>query len=82
MNTATFPSAAARGSAPSRHRLRSAPERFIAWRVEPHLHAIDPAGLEALQHAAQGFAAFWRRCYLRAGEIATRLSNGRPIVSS
>ena len=70
MNTATFTSAVARGSPPPRHLLRSAAARFIAWRVEPHLQAIDPAELEALQHAAQEFAALSRRCRLRADEIA------------
>ena len=52
--------------------MRRAAARFIAWRVEAHLQAIDPAGLEALQHAAQQFAAFWRRCDLRAREIGAR----------
>jgi uncharacterized membrane protein YccC len=70
MTTATFTSTVARGSPPPRHLLRSAAARFIAWRVEPHLQAIDPAELEALQHAAQEFAALSRRCRLRADEIA------------
>jgi uncharacterized membrane protein YccC len=86
MSTATFPSAAARGSAASRHLLRSAAERLIAWRVEPYRHAVDPAEVEALQHAAQAFAALRRRCYLRASEIATRCAHrlraaARPAIA-
>ena len=69
-----------------RQPLRKAAARLIAWRVEPHLHAIDPAELEALQHAAQEFAALWRRCCLRAGEIATRCMHrlraaARPAIA-
>ena len=72
--------------APSRQPLRGAAARLIAWRFEPHLQAIDPAELEALQHAAQEFAAFWRRSCLRAREAgaccARHLSaTARPAIA-
>ena len=86
MNTATFASAAARRSARLPQPLRKAAARLIAWRIEPHLHAIDPAELEALQHAAQEFAALSRRCCLRAGEIAKQCMHrlraaARPTIA-
>jgi uncharacterized membrane protein YccC len=86
MNTAIFASAVARGSAPSRQLLRRAAARLIAWRVESLLHAIDPAELEAHQLAVQEFAAFWRRGYLRTGEIAARCAHrlraaARPTIA-
>jgi uncharacterized membrane protein YccC len=68
MTTAAL-AAPVRHRAPLRHRVRSAATRLIAWRVEPHLRAIDPAELGELQHAAQVFAAFWRRLYLAARQI-------------
>ena len=57
MSTAAL-AAPVRHRAPLRHRFRSAAARLIAWRIEPHLRATDPAELEELQHAAQAFAAF------------------------
>jgi uncharacterized membrane protein YccC len=56
--------------------LRGAAARFIAWRAARHLEAIDPAELEALQHAAHAFAAVWRRTYLRAREVGARCAQG------
>jgi uncharacterized membrane protein YccC len=87
MNTATIASTAARGSAASHRPLGAAAARFIAWRVEAHLQAIDPARLEALQQAAQQFAAFWRRSAPRAREAGARcarqhlLSIARPAIA-
>ena len=65
----------------SRPPFRSAAARFIAWRVQPHLQAIDPAEVEALQHAAQEFAAFWRRCCLHAREIRTRCAHRMRVTA-
>jgi uncharacterized membrane protein YccC len=58
--------------ASSRHPLGEIVTRFLTWRLERQLKAIDPAELEALQHAAQEFAAFSRRACLRAREAGAR----------
>jgi uncharacterized membrane protein YccC len=64
-------------------RFRSSLARLIAWRLESQARGIDPADLEALQQAAQDFAAFWRGIWQRAPEIGARcvdlpLSAARP----
>jgi uncharacterized membrane protein YccC len=71
MSTAAL-AAPVRHHAPLSHRLHSAAASLIVRRIEPPLRATDPAELEELQHAAQVFAAFWRRWYLAAGEIVAR----------
>jgi uncharacterized membrane protein YccC len=86
MSTATFASAVARGSAPWRQLLRRAAARLITWRAESLLHGIDAAEQEAQQLAVQEFAAFWRRRYLRTGEIAARCAHrlravARPAIA-
>src|SRR5438477_12080766 len=86
MTIAALSSVPVRHRAPSRHPLRAAAARFIAWRVEPHLRAIDPDEFEALQRTAQDFAAFWRRSYLGAREIGARSvqrlrAAARPVIA-
>jgi uncharacterized membrane protein YccC len=72
MSIATLANAPTRYRAPSRHPWREIVARFIAWRIGPQLPAIDPAEVEAVEHAAQKFAAFWRSLYLRAREAGAR----------
>jgi uncharacterized membrane protein YccC len=86
MSIATLATARPTRGAHSRHAFRSAVARCIMWRAGPHLQAIDPADVEAVQHAAQQFAAFWRRCYLRCVAISVRCANRvrgavRPAVT-
>ena len=72
MTTVALATAVVRHRAPSRHPLRSIVAGFIAWRAGSHLKAIDPAELEALQHAARAFAALRRGACLRAGRTGAR----------
>ena len=72
MSIATLANAPTGYRASSRHSLGEIVTRFLTWRLERQLQAIEPAELEALQHAAQEFAAFSSRACLRAGEIRVR----------
>ena len=86
MTIATLTATTARGRAPSRRPLSGAAARLIAWRLERHLQAIDPADMEVVQHLAQQFAAFWRRSSLRAREVCTRCARrlsatARPAIA-
>jgi uncharacterized membrane protein YccC len=72
MSIATLANAPTGYRASSRHSLGEIVTRFLTWRLERQLQAIEPAELEALQHAAQEFAAFSSRACLRADEIRVR----------
>jgi uncharacterized membrane protein YccC len=73
--------------ASSRHPMGEIVTRFLTWRLERQLQAIDPAELEALQHKADAFAAFSRRASLRAREIGVRCAQrlsaaARPTIAA
>jgi uncharacterized membrane protein YccC len=75
MSIATLATATPPSGAHSRHAIRSAAARLIMWRAGPHLRAVDPAEVEALQRAAQQFAAFWRRCHRSCAAISARCAH-------
>lgn len=72
MTSTALIAAAPRYRAASRPRLRALAARLIAWRVEPHLQAIDLDEVEALESAAAAFAAFGRRNWYRARDAVAR----------